>query len=47
MRLQHAGQRQRGIQQTDIVTAAGTDDDGNTLQAQDSATVTVWMWLPA
>ncbi len=30
-----------GYSETDIVTAAGTDDDGNTLQAQDSATVTV------
>jgi hypothetical protein len=30
-----------GYSETDIVTAAGTDDDGNPVQAQDSATVTI------
>ncbi len=30
-----------GASETDVVTAAGVDDDGNALQAQDSATVTI------
>ena len=35
------GQRQRGQQHKDVVTASGTDDDGNPVSDEDDATVTI------